>query len=173
VKKLVFALLLLPAVAVAQVHPSLVHPENDYVFGAMYQDDPAGAGGTDITVTSSGVFYVWSTADDSLVDGFTFDGTACTFTAMVSGIYYVSSAVSFSGNNNAVVTCSVHLNNARYTRITFNRKLGATDVGNAAMQGIITLAVGDAIDLRCTSDADATEINIWHASLTAGRLGNR
>lgn len=80
-----------------------------------------------------------------------------------AGIYRAFLTASFSGDPNALVHGSVFVNGVRQTKLEFCREMGgAGDTGSAAGSGLISLAVGDILDVRLVSDVNNKDVDFWH-----------
>ncbi|HUW13929.1 MAG TPA: hypothetical protein VM537_29670 [Anaerolineae bacterium] len=143
------------------------------IRGNMYEYGSANT----ITVTTAGTYYGWTTAVAAKVNGMTADtadATADHFTIVEAGEYEVKATVSFGGTGNSTVRCAVHVDgviNADCPR--FTRKLGAAgDIGTAAPAGTITLAAGEEVSLRFTSDGNGDSVDLEDVSFSIRRLGS-
>lgn len=137
--------------------------------GEMYEYNASGTT-SNITVTSSGSFYGWTTATEGVTSGVTFNdnSTADRLTVSTAGDYQVNASVSFgTSTNNTIVEAAVFKNGTKIDYLTFRRKLSSGDLGVAAITGIITLAASDYLDLRFTSDGngDVVEVEIINLNI--------
>ena len=138
-------------------------------YGELYEDN----GSTAITVTTAGTYYQWASSTVGEYALVTPSATTddITIDAGGDGIYQVSIQVSFTGENNAIVSWAAFKNGSRLPNITCSRKLGTgTDIGVVSMTGLVDLAEGDTIDLRVTSDNDADTVTPKYANLLLHRL---
>jgi hypothetical protein len=142
-------------------------------YGGLRQVDWGGGGGDDVTVTVAGTYYGWTTASAGQLSGVTAqvgDATADGLTVPTTGDYRITVSVSFSGSNNASVTCRVHVDDV-ITDIGFERKLGTGGAqGDANDIDIWPLTAAEQVDLRCTSDTNGDVLNFRKAALTVHLL---
>lgn len=138
--------------------------------GEMYEYNASGTT-SNITVTTSGSFYGWTTATEGVTSGVTFtdNSTADRLTVANSGDYQVNTSVSFgTSTNNTIVEGSVFKNGVKVDFLSFRRKLSSGDLGVANITGIITLTSSDYLDLRFSSDGngDVVEVEIINFNIS-------
>jgi hypothetical protein len=146
---------------------------NAYDYGELYEN--AGSPGTTITVTTAGTYYGWVSAtagDSNNITSDVADATADHLTIATAGTYYISIHVSFSGTATAVVECALFVNGTENEHIEIYRKLGtAGDVGSASAGGIEVLSASDELSVRCTSDGNNDDIDVWSMNLAVMGIG--
>ncbi len=138
--------------------------------GEMYEYNASGTT-SNITVTTGGTFYGWTTATEGVTSGVTYadNSTADRLTVANSGDYQVSVSVSFgTSTNNTIVEGSIFKNGVKVDFLSFRRKLSSGDLGVAAITGIISLTASDYLDLRFTSDGsgDVVEVEIINVNIS-------
>jgi len=80
-----------------------------------------------------------------------------------AGVYRAAVTASYTGSVNILVHIGVFLNGVRQTKLEIDRQLGAAaDIGASAINGFISLAVGDDLDIRFTTDVNNRNITIGH-----------
>ena len=86
-----------------------------------------------------------------------------------AGDYIANATACFSGSNNSTCNITIYIDTAS-TNLALERKLGTNgDVGSAAVQGLVTLAVGEAVSLY-QSTVDGSVMTITDAQLTLVRV---
>jgi hypothetical protein len=84
---------------------------------------------------------------NGISNGTTPDHTSDDINISVAGDYLVSGAVSFIGTSNSTFDIDIYINSVT-TNYGFERKLGTgTDVGSGPLEGLITCAVNDKINV--------------------------
>ena len=102
-------------------------------------------------------------------EGLTVDTGNNQITATIAGDYLVIGSISFSGTLSSTYNIAIYKNTAT-TNLVLERKLGTGgDVGNAHVNGIVTLAIGDDISLYQFT-ADGSAMTVTDANLTVVRL---
>jgi len=103
---------------------------------------------------------------NGLSRGTTPDHTNDHITVNDDGVYKVSAVISFSGGTGDTISFAVFKNNGA-TQLTTRgtRELGATDVGNATIQGLADLSVNDTIELWIQNETNSTDVTIEDATL--------
>ena len=142
-------------------------------YGELYID----AGSTVTTVTTAGTFYKITGYSVGLSSGTTpASGASSNITIATgttysnAGVYNVSYSASFTGTANAVVQIAVFVNGTRQPKVNLTRKISAGgDVGRAACSGLLSLAEGDVIDVRVTSDSNGDAITVVSSNLNITR----
>ncbi len=155
---------------------SLVVPDKKYVdslaaaaYGELYED----GGNTAITVTTAGTYYQWSsvTVGKQLLNS----GSAATGNITVgtrgSGVYLVNASISFTATNNSITKWAVFKNGSRLPNITQDRKAGTNgEVASISLNGFVTLAAKDTIDLRTTSNNNGDTVTPAQVNLSITRI---
>lgn len=141
------------------------------VFANLYED----SAGTAISLVTSGTYYQWVSSTRGEESGSPKIHTNISDDNIVigkegSGFYYVDISASFSGSNNSGIHGTVFVNNVKVSQVEFHRKLSGNDLGNACGSGILRLVPGSIIDLRFSSDTNATTLTVEHVHLTVFRL---
>jgi hypothetical protein len=146
---------------------------NAYDYGELYED--TGSPGTTIDVATAGNFYGWVSAtsgDLNNITADTADATADHLTIATAGSYVINASLAFSGTVSALVECAIFESGVELTHLKFYRKLSAAgDVGSASISGVETLEASDEISLRCTSDSNGDDVNVWAINLTVVGIG--
>lgn len=144
------------------------------VYGSLYEDNETGSA---VTVTTAGTYYGWVTATADGFNMMTLDVGSATADKMTvdaggNGVFLVQFSISFYNTNNNVLThFAVFKNGTRTANIIAEAEpTNANAEQNISASGIISLAVGDYIDLRVTADNNGEVITIKHCSLTATRI---
>ena len=143
-----------------------------YAYGDMFEDNAAG---TNITITTAGTFYGWTTASASgLEDGVTFssDATADRLTVNSTGQWLITATCSYNAGANDVTQGAIFVDGA-LTDIQWYRTMGAAStIGVAACSGILSVAENSYIDLRFTSDGNGDVMVINNLHVTVSKVGN-
>jgi hypothetical protein len=146
---------------------------NAYDYGELYED--TGSPGTTIDVATAGNFYGWVSATSGDLNNITADiadATADHLTIATDGAYAITASLAFSGTVSALVECAIFESGVELTHLKFYRKLSAAgDVGSASISGVETLEASDEISLRCTSDSNGDDVNVWAVNLTVVGIG--
>lgn len=170
----ILTLLVIVLPSFAEVHPTDLHPVRESILGELFLADLDGTGGVDITVTTGGTYYGWTSAVLGHAGGMGSDVANATADQLIvrkTGDYRISLHGCFSGTPNATVTCKTFISGTANNHIAFVRKLGASgDVGSASMAGIDSLVVGDTVDVRCTTIANTKTINFWAVNLSVSMV---
>ena len=150
----------------------------DYPISAfMWEDNQVG--GTPITLTTGGTYYIYTSAAAS-GGSFTTKGDHSYFEHTTSGFYLrgphalvcnVKYDVAFGGTGNSTYRSYIFINENRQNQTAMHRRLGATgDVGSAGGNGIITISPGDFISLRFAAINNTKVINLYSASITISEI---
>lgn len=137
-------------------------------YGELFEISEAG---TTINIPVAGTFVKWTTSSAGLAgpsDLVQVDVANDQFVigANGAGVYEVKVAVSLQGNTNSLKEGSVHVNGVRQQKLEVNRHIGASvDAGSAGISGLLTLAVGDIIDLRFTADGNGDTVELFHVDI--------
>jgi len=86
-----------------------------------------------------------------------------------AGTYHIHGAISFSGSTGDTITAAVFVNGAEVAKTKTIRKLGAIDVGAVAIEGIISVAASQSVDLRFKSD-NTNNISVQACNLSMMRI---
>ena len=162
-----------PAMSTAD---SLVVPDKKYVdsvaaaaYGELYED----GGSTAIMVTTAGTYYQWASAavGTQLLN----TGSAVTDNITVGtggpGVYLVNASISFTATNNSITTWAVFKNGSRLANITQGRKVSTSgEVGSISLNGLVSLAATDTIDLRATSNNNGDTVTPVQVNLSITRI---
>jgi hypothetical protein len=101
-----------------------------------------------------------TTFDTSIASGITVDASKDFVTIAKTGIYLISTQVSFNGENAKAYDCAVHKNdNTELNEVHFSRTMGAAAaIGSASAVGIVSLAATDTIRLKCLAGGTDTMV---------------
>jgi hypothetical protein len=142
-------------------------------FGSLYEN--TGSPGTEIDVATAGNYYGWVSATAGSLNGITADtadATADHLTIATAGDYYVSISLQFSGTAVAIIECALFVDGVENVQIEIYRKLGtAGDVGSASAAGTLSLSASDELSIRCTSDSNGDDVDVWAANLSVVGIG--
>ena len=140
----------------------------DPVYCNLYADDVT----LTTALTTSGTWYKLTdlTGLNSSAHFDTLDGSRILVKSL-SGVYLVNFGTSFNGDANQTYHVALYKNSAKVPNVSMERKIGTgNDVGSASAVGLVTLAVGDTLDLRASAGANSLEININHLGFALFRL---
>ena len=115
--------------------------------------------GENVTAGLADGTYVSADATDDQLD----------VSAAGAGIYHISGAISFSGSTGDTITAAVFVNGAEVAKTKTIRKLGATDVGAVAIEGLVSVAASQSVDLRFKSDS-TNNISVQACNLSMMRI---
>ena len=130
--------------------------------------------GNPIACAVAGTFYRWTSSTvgeagptDLLVPSAASDDI--TVGANGAGVYLMNLAMSFSASrNNVLIQGAIFLNGAEVDKLGFHRFLSVgADIGGSPASGLLTLATGDVLDVRVNTDINNTDVNVFHANLSA------
>ena len=132
---------------------------------------------TTISIPSNSIYYGWISASSGNVNNvsFTDNSTADRLTISQAGTYLVNVSVSFAlstAKTLSIYGC-VHKNDSPVTSLLFQRSFSASNnTGSASLNGIITLAASDYLDLRfsTTNDANSFTVNIYTVNFTITKI---
>jgi len=108
------------------------------------------------------------------LNGFTYNPTANSLTAEISGLYKASFSVS-TGNvgNNQEYQFILSKNNQPENQTDAHRKIGASgDVGNLGGSGFIQLNTGDFINLQARNNDGTADLDLHAINVNFIRIGN-
>lgn len=143
-------------------------------YGSLYENNDTGS---TITTTTAGTYYGWVTATaggNNLTTLDTANATADRITVDTGGggVFFVAFSASFYNANNNVQTHIAVFKNG----VIAPNLVGETTPVNANYEqnvpgnGILTLAAGDYIDLRITTNNNGEVVTLKHVSLTLHRI---
>lgn len=124
-------------------------PTNTY--GEMWEESLT----TNISITTTGTFFPWTSATAGDIQGLTFQSTPSSrLVAQTNGYYLVNISVSCgSDKGGSIITGAVSKNNSIQNDLKFSQNIQfANASGVTTISGIIQLNAGDYVDLQFTMD---------------------
>ena len=139
-------------------------------YGNLYEE----SAGSNITVTTAATYYKWATSTAGVYHLTTLSAANDNITVDSGGDgdYEVSFHVSFSSDNGGRLDkWAVFVDGVKQSPISAATYVVTADqVTTMSATGLITLAAGQVVDLRVTSDADGDVITVTNAGLTVSRI---
>lgn len=134
-------------------------------YGSMYQFNL----GTVIAIASAGTYYTVTGMVTGLVKGFAFAASQLTCTK--AGTYYINYFLSFSNMSGNLTKTAIRNNNS-VQESTVSRTLPGTAQDFLSGGGIVTVVVGDVIELAISNETDADDPTVDYASVVIARIGD-
>jgi len=139
-------------------------------YAELYEDN----GSTAITITTAGTYYQWQS---STVGSFANCSPNATNDNIVpdtdyGGTFQIAFSCSVTATANATIEAAIFVNGSRLPEGTVKRKVNASgDIDCLAIVCIATVAAGQTIDLRFTSDTNGDTITPIQCNLSVVRIG--
>ena len=122
------------------------------------------------TVATPGTYVLINGLTNGDSTNVTANGANGTLTIEKDGTYRVSANVSFSGDDGEFIKMHLFNNGVRIPKAGLVRRLGSTgDVGSSSFSCFLTLAAGDVLDVRFTSQIAGVYINIENMNFNIKR----
>ncbi len=140
-------------------------------YGELYEDNDTGSG---ITITTAGTYYQWVTTTVGETSGAGYVvGSAATDNLTIGvnggGKYLMNYSVSFENTNNRTTIFTIAINGTTQAA-SKSESISDGDAENFSGTGIYTLANGDTVDLRATSNNNGDVVTIYRANLSITRI---
>ena len=138
-------------------------------YGNLYED----GGSTNITITTAGTYYQWatSTAGSSFNTTLSTSSDNITIDAGGAGIYLATVNVSASCvGSSAEAKVAIFVNGSRQVNVTNYARIENLGAEPLSACGIITLAVGDVVDIRFTSGTNGDVVIPTNVNFTLNRI---
>lgn len=137
----------------------------DNFYGTMWQNGDA----TEITIGTKDVFEPIGGMSNGSDVGFTFSD-AQKLTCTEKGKYQVVWNICFEDGNIKTYSGGILINDSIQTNTVGCRQLGAVDVGSMGGNGIVTLDVGDIVELGIANNTDTSNPFIDSANMSLVRV---
>lgn len=146
-------------------------------YGEAYEFNETGS---TITVTTgaspTGTFYQWVTGAAGLVDGVNVTWNSTNKQLVIgtngAGIYEIHFMAAVNPTGNREVQCAIHINGAASTKLRCDIQ-GTTsgDGMTVNIHGLASLSAADVVDVRFSSDTNATSLVLKHVLFYIKRIG--
>lgn len=138
-------------------------------YGNLYEDN----GATNITCTTAGTFYQWASSSAGLSFGTTLSTASdnITITAGSAGVYLASLNISASCVGSGMEAhIAVFVNGIRQTNVTNVARIENLGAEPLSACGLISLAVGDVVDVRVTGENNGDVFIPKNVNFTLNRI---
>ena len=138
-------------------------------YANIYSDDDT----IEVTLTTGGTYYQIGALDSAVsTSHFTTDTVNHNIQLLSEpGTYFVGFSASFKGTVSTTFHIAAFKNTAKLKNVAVERSIGtANQTGDTYAAGIVTLAVGDSLDIRASAVANTKTATFNHMSLTVFKI---
>lgn len=140
-------------------------------YGSMYED--ASASPTTINLTTATTYYKWINSTVGITSGITHSSANDNLTVNTGsdGVYLVN--VDLAGifsRSNTIYTMAVYKNNAITNLRTYFRTSNAGNMTGMSLNGFLSLAATDTVDLRFTSAQSGDTLSVYNINFLIKRV---